>query len=181
MHAQASPAGSLGLEEHEAGPMVARSPAIQGGRYVWVSSPYDDVCNEFRRLERAFDAFLDGAPGLSGTRNIRAISSGEFPGINVASTPESVTVYLFAPGIDPKTLDLSIQQNVLSISGERALQRREDGTDFRQERFSGPFRRVVALPDDVMSEKVEARYIDGIVQITIGRRPGEQPRRIDVH
>jgi HSP20 family protein len=143
-------------------------------------SPYDDVFNEFRRLERTFDALLDGTSGLTGARNIRAFSSGEFPPINVASTPESVTVYLFAPGIDPKTLDVSIQQNVLSISGERALQQREDGTYFRQERFSGPFRRVVALPDDVLSEKVEARYVDGIVQIRVARRPTEKPRRIDV-
>jgi HSP20 family protein len=145
-----------------------------------LKSPYDDVFNEFRRLERTFDALLDGAPGLTGARNIRAFSSGEFPSINVASTAESVTVYLFAPGIDPKKLELSIQQNVLSISGERALQQREDGTYFRQERYSGPFRRVVALPDDVLSDKVEARYIDGIVQITVGRRPTEKPRRIDV-
>lgn len=143
-------------------------------------SPYDDVFNEFRRLERTFDALLDGAPGLAGARNIRAFSSGEFPPINVASTPASVTVYLFAPGIDPKTLDVSIQQNVLSIAGERALQQPQDGTYFRQERFSGPFRRVVALPDDVLSDKVEARYVDGIVQIKVERRPTEQPRRINV-
>ena len=160
--------------------MLARNPAVQEVVMFGLRSPYDDVFNEFRRLERTVDALLDGAPGLAGTRNIRAFSSGEFPSINVASTPESVTVYLFAPGIDLKTLDLSIQQNVLSISGERTLQQREDGTYFRQERFSGPFRRVVALPDDVLSEKVEARYIDGIVQITVGRRPTQQPRRIDV-
>ncbi len=49
-----------------------------------------------------------------------------------------------------------------------------------QERFSEPFRRVVALPDDVLSDKVEARYVDGIVQIRVGRRPTEQPRRIDI-
>jgi HSP20 family protein len=143
-------------------------------------SPYDDVFNEFRRLEREFDALLDGGASLSGNRNIRAFSSGTFPAVNVAATPEAVTVYLFAPGIDPKSLEISIQQNVLSVTGSREIRPREDGTYFRQERFSGAFRRVVALPEDIDPEKVEARYSEGIVHITVGRRASEKPRRIDI-
>jgi len=143
-------------------------------------SPYDDVFNEFRRLEREFDALLDGGTTLSGSRNIRAFSSGTFPAVNVAASPEAVTVYLFAPGIDARSLDLSIQQNVLSISGTRDVKPQENGTYFRQERFTGPFRRVVALPEDVDPEKVAARYDAGIVQITIDRRASEKPRRIDI-
>jgi HSP20 family protein len=142
-------------------------------------SPYDDVFNEFRRLEREVSALLDGT-SLSGNRNIRAFSSGAFPAVNVAVTPEAVTVYLFAPGIDAKSLEISIQQNVLSVTGTREIKPQENGTYFRQERFSGEFRRVVALPEDVDPEKVEARYADGIVHIRIGRRAGEQPRRIDI-
>lgn len=143
-------------------------------------SPFDDVFNEFRRLEREMGALLDGEPTLSGSRNIRAFSSGSFPAVNVAATPEAVTVYLFAPGIDPRSLDISIQQNVLAVSGVREIKPQKEGTWFRQERFSGEFRRVVALPDDVDAEKVDARYVEGIVHVTIGRRVSEQPRRIDI-
>ena len=143
-------------------------------------SPYDDVFNEFRRLERELDALLDGGSSLSGNRNIRAFSSGAFPAVNVAATADAVTVFLFSPGIDPKSLDVSVQQNVLSVSGTRELKPLGEGTYFRQERFSGPFRRVVALPDDVDPEKVEARYVDGIVHITVARRASEKPRRIEV-
>jgi HSP20 family protein len=142
--------------------------------------PYDDVFNEFRRLERAFDALLDDGSALSGNRNIRAFSSGTFPAVNVAATPDAVTVYLFAPGIDPKSLDISIQQNVLSVSGRREVEAQQNGTWFRQERFSGQFRRVVALPDDVDPDKVDARYEAGIVHVTVGRRASEKPRRIDI-
>jgi HSP20 family protein len=143
-------------------------------------SPYDDVFNEFRRLEGELDALLDGGQRLTGNRNIRAFSSGAFPAVNVAATAEAVTVYLFAPGIDPKSLEVSIQQNVLSVSGARDIAPLDTGTYFRQERFSGPFRRVVALPEDMDADKVDARYVDGIVQITIGRRASEKPRRIDI-
>jgi HSP20 family protein len=143
-------------------------------------SPYDDVFNEFRRLEREVSALLDGGTSLSGNRNIRAFSSGAFPAVNVAAAPEAVTVYLFAPGIDARSLEISIQQNVLSVTGAREIKPQEDGTYFRQDRFSGEFRRVVSLPEDVDPEKVDARYADGIVHVTIGRRAGEQPRRIDI-
>jgi HSP20 family protein len=145
-----------------------------------LSSPYDDVFNEFRRLEREFDALLEGGTSLSGSRNIRAFSSGAFPAVNVAASPKAATVYLFAPGIDPKTLEIAIQQNLLSITGTRQLETQSDGTYFRQERFSGAFRRVVALPEDVNPEKVEAHYADGIVHIKVDRQPTQQPRRIDI-
>jgi HSP20 family protein len=139
-------------------------------------SPFDDVFDEFRRLEREFDTLLEG----SGSRNIRAFSSGAFPAVNVAASPEAVTLYLFAPGIDPKSLEISIQQNVLSVSGTRQIEPQSDGTYFRQERFSGSFRRVIAVPENVNPDKVDARYADGIVHIKIDRQPTEQPRRIEI-
>jgi HSP20 family protein len=145
-----------------------------------LSSPHDDVFNELRRIEREFDALLEGGSSLSGSRNIRAFSSGAFPAVNVAASPEAVTVYLFAPGIDPKRLEISIQQNVLSIAGTRQFEPQRDGTYFRQERFSGSFRRVVALPDDVNADKVDAKYAEGIVHIKVDRQPAQQPRRIDI-
>ena len=143
-------------------------------------SPYDDVFNEFRRLEREFDALLEGGASLSGRRNIRAFSSGTFPAVNVGATPQAVTVYLFAPGIDPKSLEISIQQNVLSVAGTRQIETQSEGTHFRQERFDGSFRRVVALPEDVNPDKVDARYVDGIVHIKVDRQETQQPRRIDI-
>lgn len=141
-------------------------------------SPYDDVFEQFRRFEHEIDELLSGGT----SRNIRSFASGAFPGVNVATTPDTIHVYLFAPGIDPKTLDTSIQQNVLLISGSREIQApQEQGTFYRQERFNGSFRRAVALPDDIDPDKVDARYTDGIVQITIGRRAEAKPRQIEIH
>jgi HSP20 family protein len=141
-------------------------------------SPYDDVFEQFRRFEQELDELLGGGT----SRNIRSFASGSFPAVNVATTPDSIHVYLFAPGIDPKTLDTSIQQNVLLISGARDIQPpQEKGTFYRQERFNGSFRRAVALPDDADPDKVDARYVDGIVQITIGRRAEAKPRQIEIH
>ncbi len=99
----------------------------------------------------------------------------------MASTPEQVDIYLAAPGIYAKELDISIQHNVLSVSGQRAARAGEKATRYRQERFSGAFRRVITLPEDVDPERVEASYVDGIVRIGVGRRAAAKPRQIEIH
>jgi HSP20 family protein len=133
---------------------------------------------QFRRLEEELDEVFGGATPWTG--GIRSSPPGTFPAINVGGTEDNVTVYLFAPGIDAKKLDISIQQNLLTVSGEREVPRDDAATYYRQERFGGEFRRVISLPDDVDPDKVEASYRDGIVQITVARRESAKPRQIAI-
>jgi HSP20 family protein len=133
---------------------------------------------EFRRLEQEMDELLSGSTPWTG--GIRSLPPGTFPAINVGGTDENVTVYLFAPGIDPKQLDISIQQNMLTVSGRREAQAQPEATYYRRERFNGEFRRVISLPEDVDPDKVEATYRDGIVQISVRRREATRPRQIQV-
>jgi HSP20 family protein len=144
-------------------------------------TPNDDaLLHHFRRLEQEIDELFSGGTTWTGTRNIRSLPSGSFPAVNVAATADAVTVYLFAPGIDPKKLETSIQQNLLAISGERQVSVEKDATYYRKERYTGAFRRVISLPDDVDPDRVEARYVDGIVQVVVGRRAAPKPRQIDI-
>jgi len=138
-------------------------------------SLFDDI----RRLEQELDEFAGGATPWSG--GIRSLPAGTFPAVNVGSTDEKVTVYAFTPGVDPKSLDIQLQQNVLSISGKRDAQLDESATYYRRERFSGEFRRVLTLPDDVDADKVEATYRDGIVEIAVKRRESAKPRQIQIN
>jgi len=121
---------------------------------------------------------------LFGTRSwptgIRSVARGTYPPINVGSTPERVDVFVFAAGLDTKTLDISIQQNLLSIAGERNVEIPEAAEYYRRERYSGAFRRVISLPDDVDPDKVDARYADGILRISLQRRETSRTRRIEV-
>jgi HSP20 family protein len=111
---------------------------------------------------------------------IRSVARGTYPPINVGSTPEQVVVYVFAAGLDPKTLDISLQQNLLTVATERQAAVKEDANYYRKERFVGSFRRLITLPDDVDPDKVEAHYRDGVLQIHIQRREAAQPRQIQV-
>jgi len=134
---------------------------------------------EFRRMEQEFDDLFETWAPWSG--GIRSLPSGTFPAVNVGSTPDAVTVYLFAPAVDPKSFEVSLQENVLSVSGKRELATETEATYYRQERFGGTFRRIVTLPEDADPDKVEATYRDGILQISVRRRESAKARQIEIH
>lgn len=142
------------------------------------SNTPSSVFDEFWRLQQEVDELFGS---WSAPLGIRSLPRGSFPAVNVGQTPERVDVYLFTPGIDPKTLEISIQQNLLTVSGRRELKAEEEAAYYRQERFSGEFRRVISLPEDVDPERVQAKYVDGIVQIGVQRREAARPRQIEIH
>jgi HSP20 family protein len=103
--------------------------------------------------------------------------------MNVGGTPSSVEIYAFAPGIDPAAIEVQLEKGVLILSGERTSDlpsENEKATVHIQERFSGRFRRVVSLPDDIDPDQVAARYRDGVLHVSIQRREATLPRRISV-
>ena len=139
-----------------------------------------DLLAEFDRMQREVQGLFDASP------SIRGLGRGGYPALNVGTTPTSVEIYAFAPGMAPGAIEVHLERGVLTISGERAPTRAEgDGGEGRTtqhigERFTGPFRRVVSLPDDIDPNAVEARYRDGVLHVTVQRRVAAQPRRIEV-
>ncbi|AOJ27562.1 Hsp20/alpha crystallin family protein [Burkholderia seminalis] len=115
--------------------------------------------------------------------SIRAGRSGTFPQINIGATDESIEIVAFAPGIDANELDVSIDKGLLIISGERRSTQPDTGSETRtyaQERFAGTFRRVIELPDTADPDKVQARYDNGCLSISVGKRESSRPRAISV-
>ena len=137
----------------------------------------DRLFGEFKRIEQEMDQMFGRWSWPAG---IRSLGRGSYPPINVASTPEEVDVYLFAAGLDPKGLDISIQQNLLTVAGQRRIERTENAEYYRQERFDGDFRRVITLPEDVDPERVEAAYKEGVLHVRVHRREAMKPRQIEV-
>lgn len=133
--------------------------------------------DDFRRVEDEMDALFGRWPWPAG---IRSVARGTYPPINVGATSEQVDVYLFAAGLDPKTLDISLQDKLLTVSGERKAPVEKDVDYYRKERFDGAFRRVISLPEDVDPDRVDARYRDGVLQIHVQRRAAARPRQIEV-
>ena len=140
--------------------------------------PATDIFSELNRLQSVFDQVFRPSERSS----IRGFAGPAFPVINVGTTPEAVEVMALAPGLDPSSLDLSIDRGLLTLSGERKSEIPDDDKTsvFAQERFTGAFRRVVSLPEDADPGKVEARYQDGVLRVTIAKRESSRPRRIEV-
>jgi HSP20 family protein len=136
-----------------------------------------DLFDDFRRLEREMDQLFGNGP-WSGS--IRSTARGSFPPINVGVTPERIDVYLYAAGVDPKRLEITLHQNLLTVKGERRPVREEGVQYYRRERFDGEFHRAVNLPEDADPEQVEANYQDGVLHVAIKRRESAKPRQIEV-
>jgi len=137
--------------------------------------------DDFQRLQREMDELFNRGWGRT---SIRATTVGAFPAVNVGVTPDAVHVYAFAPGLDTNALDLSIERNLLTISGERKVAEPAAETEasyYLQERFTGAFRRVISLPEGVNAEQVNAVYRNGVLSITIGRQETAKARQIQVN
>lgn len=131
---------------------------------------------DLERMQRELQQAFDGGPSIRGTR-------GGFPAVNLGSTPQSIEIYVYAPGLDPASIDVDLERGTLSISGERARPLpQDDGKSVVHigERFAGRFRRAVALPDDIDPDSVTAQYRDGVLHVSVQRRAETLPRRIAV-
>src|SRR5690606_29697917 len=118
-----------------------------------------DILAELSRLQSEVQRAFDISP------SIRGLGRGGFPALNVGSTPEALQLYVFAPGLDPASVEVSLDRGVLSISGERKTDlppAEEKAQVHINERFRGKFQRVVSLPDDADPNGVSAAYRDGI-------------------
>ena len=142
---------------------------------------------DFEQLYDRMDELLGGRAGIS---SIRAVGrAGAFPALNVGTSPEAVEIYAFAPGIDPKSIDVSVEKGLLAIAGERQAQEGKSGKSassaeeraaYANERFKGRFRRVVALSDDADPGRVEATYRNGVLKIVVPKRESSKPRQIQI-
>jgi HSP20 family protein len=141
-----------------------------------------DLFSEFDRLQRQMDSLFGGLPS-----SIRSGRFGAFPQVNIGTTDDSIEIVVFAPGLKLADLDVSIDKGLLAISGERKPAQagngdktRDDTRTYAQERFAGSFRRVIELPQNADPDRVQARYSNGCLSITIGKREASKPRAITV-
>ena len=134
--------------------------------------------NDFFRLRDELDQLFDIGLPLS---NIRSVPRGTFPAINMEEGKEDVTIHAYLPGIDPKEVDLTLADNSLTIKGNRDVEMTDENTNYhRRERFNGDFSRIISLPDGLDSEKVEAQYKNGILNIRIAKAEEKKPKQISV-
>ncbi|MBN2283287.1 MAG: Hsp20/alpha crystallin family protein [Deltaproteobacteria bacterium] len=107
--------------------------------------------------------------------------SREYPAINIWGGDEDVIVTSEIPGINPENIDISVEGDVLTISGSRTMQDLKKGEKYhRQEREHGTFKRKVRLSFRIDPNRVAARYERGVLSITLPGLEADKPKKISI-
>ena len=147
-------------------------------RRVWPSRPtFDSPFSDFDQIRREMLRLLDTPAGDGAPEP----GAGVFPPMNITQDDDNFYVRAEIPGIKPAELSISALRNRVSISGKRELPREHDRVSYhRKERSEGAFNRAVTLPMEVDAERVDARYADGILTLTLPKAEQAKPRQIAV-
>jgi HSP20 family protein len=107
-------------------------------------------------------------------------SAGVFPALNVYDDGTRFLVRAELPGVAKGSLELTAEGEELTLSGERTEAPPEKASEHRNETWSGKFRRTVTLPQLFDADKIEARYENGVLEVTLPRHQSVTPRKISV-
>ena len=103
------------------------------------------------------------------------------PPVDIREEEKQFVIHADLPGVDPKTIDITLEKGVLTIRGRRELSTCEAKDGFRRvERVSGEFYRRFSLPDTADSQSVTARFNAGVLEVSIPKQEQVLPRRITV-
>ena len=109
-------------------------------------------------------------------------TTGFAPLVDIYEDEHNITLKIEVPGIDEKDIDVRIENNTLTVHGERKLEKEEKEENFRRvERQYGSFTRSFTLPTTVDGEKVSANYDKGILKISLAKKAEAKPKQIKVN
>ncbi|MCO4761914.1 MAG: Hsp20/alpha crystallin family protein [Myxococcales bacterium] len=137
-------------------------------------SPWSDFDHLHTQMERMFDTRVD-------KRVVTERRVNFSPAVDVFETEAAFAIDLDLPGIKRETVHIEVLDGVLHVRGERSRRKRDEEAGYhRTERRFGAFERAFRLPKNVDGEAISARSTDGVLTITLPKKPEPQPRRIQI-
>jgi HSP20 family protein len=151
-----------------------------------VAPRYTDPVGTLRsEMDRLFDTFLGGAlptfPSLFGPGVGRGATL--MPRMDVRETDKEIIIEAELPGLEEKDISLTLQNGILTVGGEKKSRYDEEKENYRvMERSYGSFQRSLRVPDTVDEDKVAAHFENGILKVTLPKRPElvGSPRKIEI-
>jgi HSP20 family protein len=139
--------------------------------------PFRDLSTLQERMNRLFRESYNEAG-----RDESLTTSSFAPAVDVYEDEHTVTLKIEVPGIDEKDIDVRIENNVLTVHGERKIEKEEKEENYRRvERQYGSFTRTFTLPTTVDSENVQATYDKGVLKIALPKKAEAKPKQIKVN
>jgi HSP20 family protein len=103
------------------------------------------------------------------------------PAVDVRETAEHVILTVELPGLEPEDVEVMLEEQILSISGHRAITQPAEGENVRRiERSYGSFRRSFSVPPHLVAEAIDAKFDKGILTLTLPKAEVAKPRRIEI-
>ncbi len=131
-----------------------------------------DPFREMTQLQNRFDKLFEAVGGRQ---------ESWLPAVDVFDTKDAVVLKAELAGMDPADIQIEVEDNVLTIKGERRFEEKVDEERYyRVERRFGSFQRSLALPLGVKSDEIDASYDEGILTVTVPKAEQERPKRIEV-
>ncbi|MGC9222599.1 MAG: Hsp20/alpha crystallin family protein [Terracidiphilus sp.] len=135
--------------------------------------PFREVATLQNRINALFRDFNEGESAMT--------TASFIPAVDIYEDEKKVVLKLEVPGIAEKDLDVSVENNVLTVKGERKFEKEEKEENFhRIERRYGSFYRAFTLPTTVDTEGIDAKYDAGILKLELKKKPEAQPKQIKV-
>jgi HSP20 family protein len=104
------------------------------------------------------------------------------PAVDIYEDPQKVVLKLEVPGIDQKDMDIRVENQTLTVKGERKFEAEEKEQNFhRIERRYGSFFRAFTLPSSVDAENVQASYNSGVLKLEVAKKPEAQPKQVKIN
>lgn len=139
--------------------------------------PFREMARMQDELNRLFDDRLWRRRGQE-----EELGVGFLPPVDVYEDQEALTLTTELPGIEPKAVDVRVEDGVLTIKGERKMEKEDKKENYlRVERSYGTFTRSFTLPNTVDQDKVKAEFKNGLLRIAIPKREESKPRSIKVN
>ena len=135
--------------------------------------------NEVGRLQRDMnDLFYNR---LNGPEGDTELSGGWRPEVDIFEDPERFLLSAELPGLEPDDVDIKVEDHTLTLSGERKLEFEDRKESYhRIERTYGKFSRTFSLPESVDAEKILAEYKNGLLKVSIPKKPQVLPKKISI-
>ncbi len=141
-------------------------------------TPNDELRRMQRDFDRLFSSFFAPARTEAGPE---AETAMWMPRVDLEETPDAYLIHMDLPGLSKKDLNISYHEGVLTVSGERKMETKEEKSNYvHVERQFGRFYRSFTLPKAVDESKIEAEYKDGVLQIRVPKMEAVRPRQIEV-
>ncbi len=137
--------------------------------------------SDFEEFSKWLDPWREFERVSSALARASSPSAGDFPAVNVWTSPDQALVTTEIPGVDAASIDVSVAEKTLTIRGSRGPEEVREGESFhRRERWHGQFTKAVDLPFSVETDKVTAQFAGGILFVSLPRAEAEKPRKIEI-